>query len=76
MLEIFQQAYEIKCSPCLPEEKERNCVILESVIGKKKRNLCLDRHVIEALGKQTSTSSQKYKYNPRARGSKKDIHFL
>lgn len=43
--------------------KERDYVILESVI-KKKRTFGHNRHVIEALEKQKLISS--YKYNPKA----------
>lgn len=52
--------------------KERDHVILESIKEKQKKNLWHKRLVIEALGKRTSTSSQRYKYNPKPRGNKKE----
>lgn len=60
MIEIFQQTYEIKCGLCLPEnEKKGSChprICIGRVVGG--RTFGHNRHAIEALGKQTSKSSQ------------------
>lgn len=66
MVEIFQHSYEIKCSPCSSEDERKGLCHPRTCNNNNnlKNTFGHNRHVIEALGKQTSISS--YKYNPKA----------
>lgn len=72
MMKIFQRTYEIKCSPCFPGDERKEASPTRICSRKKRRTFGYSRHVIEALRKQTSKGSWKYKHNPKTRGNQKE----